>query len=302
MRHHARRRQSISVAVLALTFVRSSPLSAQAVHTAPAGYAASAGHAAPAARANVVSVITRDFAFEMPASIPAGVTTFRLIDRGTQSHHLSVMRLDAGKTAADGLAALIKAGRGVRPTWMHPVGGPNSVRSGGEASATVVLAPGNYLAFCEVPGPDPAPHFMKGMVKGFTVAGPARPAALPATDVTIRLTDYDFVVPRALTSGRHSIAVTNAASQPHMMVVNRFPVGHPAGQGTKEFLAWAFDPQGRPAPGEPVGGVTEIAPGATAVMQADLSPGRYLLICFSPDTKDGKPHFMHGMQKEIIVR
>jgi len=31
----------------------------------------------------------------------------------------------------------------------------------------------------------------------------------------------------------------------------------------------------------------------------DLKPGRYALICFLPDASDGKPHFEHGMVREI---
>jgi hypothetical protein len=34
---------------------------------------------------------------------------------------------------------------------------------------------------------------------------------------------------------------------------------------------------------------------------ADLTPGEYLLICFLPDAKDGKPHFVHGMMQQIKV-
>lgn len=252
--------------------------------------------------ANTVTVVAHDFAFEIPASIPAGLTTLRLLERGKQMHHLSLMRLDSGKTAADGLAALIKSGRSIRPAWMHPVGGPNAAQPGGESQATLVLEPGNYLAFCEIPGPDPTPHFMKGMVKPFTVTPPARAAALPTADFTIRLTDYDFVIPRALMRGRHSIAVTNTASQSHMLVIHRVAPGRQAGQAANEFVAWAQAPNRVLPAGEAAGGVTEIAPGTTVVMQGDFAPGTYLLICFVPDAKDGKPHFMHGMQKEIIVR
>ena len=251
---------------------------------------------------NVVTVVAHDFALEVPASIPAGLTTFRLLNRGKQMHHMTVMRLDSGKTGADGISALFKAGRGVRPEWLHPVGGPNAPMPGGESRVTLMLEPGKYLAFCEIPGPDPTPHFMKGMAKEFLVTAPARAGVLPAAALSIRLTDYDFVIPRALTRGRHSIAVTNAASQSHMLVLHRFPSDYAAGKGTKEFLAWANDPKGLPAPGEAAGGVTEIPPGATVIMREDFAAGRYLLICFVPDSKDGKPHFMHGMQKEIIVQ
>lgn len=248
--------------------------------------------------ANVITVTAHDYAFDLAPSIPAGLTTFRLLNKGKQLHHFSVIRMDNGKTPADGLAALIKAGQGVRPGWMHPVGGPNAISPRGEANATLVLQPGNYLAFCEVPGPDPAPHFMKGMVKGFTVTSPSRGGLIPKADLAIKLTDFDFVLSRPLTKGRHVIAVTNTGAQPHMVFINR----NVAGKGNKELLDWAHDPKGMSAPGEGVGGVTEIAPGATVVMERNFKPGRYGLICFSPDKKTGKPHFMLGMQKEIDVK
>jgi hypothetical protein len=252
--------------------------------------------------ANQVTVVAHDFALEIPSSVPAGLTTFRLLNRGTQMHHLILMRLDSGKTAGDGLAALIKAGHGVRPAWMHPMGGPNAPMPGGESRATVLLGPGNYLAFCEIPGPSTTPHYMKGMVKAFVVTAPAREATLPSVDLSIEMTDYDFVLSQPLTRGHHSVAVTNASSQSHMLVIHRFPLGQPAGQGTKDFVAWAHNPNNTLAPGEAAGGVTEMSPGATVVMSGDFTPGTYVLICFVADASDGKPHFMHGMQKEVTVR
>lgn len=249
---------------------------------------------------NVVDVVANDFAFDLPPSISGGLTTFRLLNRGKQAHHLSVVKLDQGKTAADAMAAIIRAGHGLRPAWMHSVGGPNAIMPGAEGNATLVLAPGAYLAFCEVPGPDPTPHYMKGMMKGFTVTpastSSSLAAPLPKADMILTLSDYDFRFSHPLTSGRHVIAVTNAASQPHMVVMTRLQPG----KGVKDFLAWAYNPAGKP-PGEALGGVTEIAPGTTVVIERNFPPGHYGLTCFSPDIKDGKPHFMHGMQKEVTV-
>jgi len=34
---------------------------------------------------------------------------------------------------------------------------------------------------------------------------------------------------------------------------------------------------------------------------ATFTPGTYVLLCFIPDAKDGKPHSSHGMAKEIKV-
>lgn len=247
---------------------------------------------------NVVVVIARDFALELPASIRAGVVTFQLLNKGKQEHHVSLVRLEDGHTAAEGLKALVDAGQGPRPLWLHPVGGPQAAMPRGQSIATVMLEPGNYLAFCEVPGPDPAPHFMKGMAKGFTVTGPARPGMLPSGDIKLSLTEYDFSFDKPLTKGRHTVAVANEGSQPHMVVITRLPPG----QDSKPWLDWAMDPKGKSAPGKAMGGATEIAPGGTTVFSENFTPGHYYMICFTADQKDGKPHFLHGMQKEFDVR
>jgi len=261
----------------------------------------SKGRFAPAG-SNVVTVTANEYAFDMPTSIPAGLTTFRLVDKGKEPHHLFVMKLEQGKKASDLFAALKAMGPagGPPPGWMRVVGGPNSpVPGGGEANATLVLEPGEYAAFCVIPTPHGAPHFMMGMIKGFTVTpSVARAAALPKADLTITLKDYDFVLSRPLTSGRHVIAVTNAASQPHEVVINRFGPG----QTNAKFAAWGEKPEGKTVPSQPMGGLTDIPPGKTVVIEGNFPPGRYGFVCFTRDKKDGKPHHVHGMMKEFVVK
>jgi hypothetical protein len=282
------------VASLSALAAGSSPLIAQSTTLANSQRSSySAPHGS-----KLVTVTAHDFAFQFPDTLPAGLVTFRLVNDGKENHHMTVVRLDSGRTGEEAFSALRKAGRGVRPAWMHFVGGPNEVDPGGASNATLLLEPGDYLAFCEVPGPDPVPHFAKGMVKAFTVTPPARDAELPASDLTITLSDYTFTFSRPLTRGHHVIAVKNAASQPHMLVIHR----EEPGQGLKEFLAWAEDPHGAPQPGEGWGGVTTIAPGSTVVFDEDYLPGHYFLICFTPDARDGKAHFLHGMQEEIEIK
>jgi hypothetical protein len=33
----------------------------------------------------------------------------------------------------------------------------------------------------------------------------------------------------------------------------------------------------------------------------EFTPGQYAFLCFAPDSKDGKPHFLHGMAKLLEV-
>src|SRR5687767_1461174 len=259
----------------------------------------SKGRFAPAG-SNVVTVIANEYAFDMPTSIPAGLTTFRLIDKGKEPHHLFVMKLEQGKKASDFFAAFKAMKPGTPPpAWVRPVGGPNAPVAGGETNATLTLEPGEYVAFCVIPTPQGAPHIMMGMIKGFTVTPVKRYAApLPKADLTITLKDYDFILSRPLTSGRHVIAVTNAASQPHEIVINRFGPG----QTNAKFAAWGEKPEGKTVPSHPMGGLTDIPPGKTVVIEGNFPPGRYGFVCFTRDKKDGKPHHVHGMMKEFVVK
>lgn len=251
----------------------------------------------PPPRSHVVTVVTHEYAFDMPESIPAGLTTFLLKNEGQQEHHLEVARLDDGKTIADVLEA-VRHPDAAFPTWMHPAGGPNAAMPGEETNATLVLEPGHYVAFCVIPAPDSKPHVMNGMIVPFTVTpNKEPPAPLPKSDMKITLSDYAFQLSEPMTAGHHVIEVVNVGTQAHELVITRFPTG----QGNRDLEAWGHNPHGKPAPGHADGGVTDIAPGAHVVIEVDFVPGNYGLLCFVPDAKDGKPHFMHGMQQEFVV-
>jgi hypothetical protein len=253
-------------------------------------------------RPHVVTVVTRDFAFEMPDTVPEGVTTFRLRNAGREPHHLMLYRLAAGRGMADVLAAL-RAG-GAHPRWMQAVGGPNSVVGAMESVGTVRLGSGRYVAFCHVPSPDKVLHFEKGMLKLITVT-PAHSAhlaavgpgtRLPAADLVITLSDYAFHFSRAPKRGNQRIAITNRGRQPHELILSRLAPG----KTSADFVRWIDTQKGAP-PVEPYGGATDLSPGGTIVLDVDLAPGRYSAICRVRDTGDGQPHDRHGMTLDFVV-
>ncbi|HEY9426785.1 MAG TPA: hypothetical protein VIR34_06500 [Gemmatimonadaceae bacterium] len=257
--------------------------------------AADSSHASPLADVNTVDVVTRDFAFQMPDTIPSGATTFRLRNEGKEPHHLMLYRLDSGKTIRDVFAAL-EAG-GAHPEWMHASGGPNAVPNGGASIATMTLVPGNYVAFCHVKSPDGRIHFMKGMLKSITVmASSTRPAAFPAPDITITLRDYSFEFSKPPTRGKHLIAVTNAGSQRHELILSLLR----AGKTSRDFVTW-MNTQNGPPPVTPYGGITDIEPGRTVVIPVDLVPGNYSVVCRVRDAGDDQPHDVHGMSTDFSV-
>ncbi|MGH7630288.1 MAG: hypothetical protein ACREOF_13095 [Gemmatimonadales bacterium] len=249
--------------------------------------------AAPAA--NVVTVTARDYAFDAPRQIPAGLTTFRFVGRTNEPHHGILVRLDEGKTFDDFAAALKQPGP--PPAWAHLEGGMMIGDPEKGSNVTMTLTPGLHALICFVPSPDGVPHFAKGMVVPIEVTGPAAEAAEPEADIVLRLVDYDFQFSKPLTPGEHVIRVETAPGQPHELVLLRLADGTTAEQAA----AWEMEGRKGEQPFRFVGGVAPMDGGRHAYIKANFEPGNYALICFIPDAKDGKPHIAHGMLKEIKV-
>jgi hypothetical protein len=253
--------------------------------------------AAPAAAAtpNMVSFNAKEFSFEGPDSIPAGLTMFHLTGAGQELHHVQILKLEEGKTFADLQAASKVAGP--PPAWAVPYGGVNPPAPGETAIATQVMEPGNYALVCFVEGPDHVPHIKKGMAKALTVtAAPNANMTEPTADVTMTLSDYTFTMSKPLAAGRQMIKVENAAAQPHEVVLVQLAPGK-----TMEDLGkWVAEMKG-PPPGKPLGGIPALMKGKNAYFEATLAPGDYGLICFISDVKDGKPHHAHGMVQQFKV-
>ena len=255
----------------------------------------------PAPGPNVVTLTATEYAFTVPDTIPAGLTTFRLVNQGKELHHGSLVRLRDGKTVADfqaGLAAAMK-NHAPPPPWMEFVGGPNAVTLGDTTTATLVVEAGSYVFVCWIPSLDGVPHVMKGMLRPLVVTASAAPVAVPpAADVTMTLIDYDFQLSQPLTAGHHVVRVENAGAQGHEVVIAALAPG----KTLQDFIAWEAGGEKGPLPtGQWLGGVTTLNVGGHSQFATTLAPGNYLLLCFWPDSKDGRPHLLHGMAKQIHV-
>ncbi len=245
-----------------------------------------------AAAPPTVHVTATDYAFTAPDTLPAGLTTIHLMNEGKEAHHLVLLRLQEGQTIAD----FQKMMAGPPPTGMMLVGGPNPAIPAGSAEATINLKPGNYVMFCVIPGPDGQPHVMKGMVRPLTVTASTTTVAEPVADVTLKLSDYAFDFSTPLTAGHHVIRVEDAGPQPHELVLVKLD----SAKTVEQFAQWTEKMTG-PPPGTFLSGVTPMTAGEAAFITVDLTPGSYGLLCFFPDSKDNKPHLMHGMIKQITV-
>ena len=246
----------------------------------------------------VVIVKSSDYKFDAPATISAGTITFQLENLGTEVHHLWLVQLLNGKTVADFQKAMDSWTNGPMPAWAVDVGGPNEATTGITADATLTLDPGTYVMVCYVPSPDGRPHVMKGMFKSLTVTSNGATAAKePVADITMKMTDYAFDLSKPITAGKHVIRIENVATQSHEVIFGRLLPN----KTMQQALTWLNGGQKGPAPVVGLGGASGLAKGRHQFITVSFAPGRYVLLCFIPDAKDGKPHTDHGMAKEFTV-
>jgi hypothetical protein len=246
----------------------------------------------------VITVEANDYALTLPAQVPAGVVTFRLVNHGKESHHAQIVRLEGGKTAGEFLRAFTDTA--AMPAWVRYLGGPVGTAPGQQRDATSRLTPGHYAVVCRIVSADGVMHVMKGMIREFEVVArrDAASDSFPTASDTVTLNDYGFASSRPLAAGHHTIRVDNAGPQPHELVMLKLVPG----KTPADFAAWGLAGRHGPAPAAPVGGAEFLDQGAGGVFAVDLAPGEYGYICFVPDAKDGKRHFRHGMVTQFTVR
>ena len=135
------------------------------------------------------------------------------------------------------------------------------------------------------------------MIRGLWVApAPTLGQREPEADARLTLTDYGFDLTPALKAGWRTIRVENSGPQPHEVVFGRLAPG----KTIADVWSWLEHRDGLP-PGEPYGGTVALQAGQVNFVTAEFSHGEYVLLCFVPDSGDGRPHVAHGMVRRIRV-
>ena len=107
-----------------------------------------------------VNVTLDSFSIQMPSTIKAGQVTFHVSNVATSdTHSFIIVKTDL----APGKLPLDSSGN-VNESSLDRIDGITALAPGASQDLTVTLQPGNYVAFCDVPG-----HYQAGMFTGFTV-------------------------------------------------------------------------------------------------------------------------------------
>ena len=136
-----------------------------------------------------------------------------------------------------------------------------------------------------------------------TLAGALRaapgddPKVTKANVVTVTATDFAFQAPDTIAAGRTTIRLVNKGPEHHHVWLIKLEQG----KTLKDLMEATKDHGPLPKWAVDVGGPNTPVPGGEASATLDLEAGRYVMVCVIPAMKDGQPHFMKGMVKEVTV-
>ncbi|HJX61230.1 MAG TPA: hypothetical protein VJ578_01555 [Dehalococcoidia bacterium] len=126
---------------------------------------------------------------------------------------------------------------------------------------------------------------------------PEIPSDVTAIDLKLAEFAFDFDA-SAMTDGDIAFRVENVGEQPHQVILSKIP--------EDLDLEAALQSEETPPGVEDIAVLEFVDAGAKAdmVFTESLEPGRYVLLCFFPDTQDpeGTPHVFKGMQAEFNVQ
>jgi len=262
----------------------------------------------------------KEYAFEGPAELPAGITKLTMQNDGMMDHHFMLLKFADGKSTAD-FGAAMQQGLAGLATLGVAVGGPGTASSGEKSSVLMDLVEGNYAAMCLIPDDDGIPHAAKGMLMPITVTAAATPTALtaPTAGATVELTEFHFMgIPETVTAGPLLWEVKNTGTQLHEMGIAKLAPGvsyemvqsmlaSTEATPAADMATPASDmsdmasPAAASAPFTSIGGAAPLDPGTSIWYSAELEAGDYFAICFVPDAATGAPHFALGMMMPFTV-
>ena len=248
-------------------------------------------------------VIGFEYAFRVPAELPAGRRSFLFENRGKKQHELNISLLRAGATIQQFIAAA-NAGKPLSPFIDVPVGVlfAEPGKSSASALSTDLRAVRTYAVICIFRDSAGKPrHHTLGMYSAIHVASAPVPVEHRLAVDTVVGMDYAFRVPTKLSAGVHYFAFVNKGKHRHEVALALLTKGVTLQKSVDiDKVDGDIDPYL-----EQNFGLLHAQPGITpaGLLRVELLPGRtYLLECGLSDDEKSPPHYKLGMYGSIIAR
>jgi hypothetical protein len=235
----------------------------------------------------------KDVKATIPETVKGGLVEMTLNNSSDGPRDGQIIRVEGDQSPEDVLKQIESEG-GPIPDWLQDGGGVGTTPPGKPASVTQNLAEGNYVLVA-APEEEGEPATAEFKVEG------GEEGELPKTEARIVASEYTFEV-EGLKAGENEVTFENSGQELH------HAIGFPINPGksiddVKKALSEEGEPSG-PPPFDPKGifGTAVLDGGISQVVNLDLKPGKYAIVCFIQDRKGGPPHVMKGMIKEVEVQ
>jgi hypothetical protein len=227
--------------------------------------------------------------FSVPGSVEGGVVRIEFTNSSKGEHEAQLARVEGDHTTQEGLQAGGAWADGGKPLprWVRLAGGVGGTPAGATRSVTQELPPGKYVVL----------ETDQNTNASFEVTG-SGDAELAAPGARIDATEYSFKS-TGLKAGRGEVLFDNNGAEPHFIEGLRIKQGNTIAD-VREFVRTEKGEQPFSEQGSFTTTITD--GGFSQVIEANLEPGRYALLCFVPDRKGGPPHVEKGMVSEAVVR
>ena len=259
-----------------------------------------------AAAGNTVSVTISESGktakYAMPGTIPGGLTTLRVTNKGKAPHQAQLAKIN-GHTPQE-VFKIVAANNPKIPDWLRAEGGVGPTPPGKAGEATLNLDPGKYVVFDPPSGPGGGgpPGYLT-----FTVTAGA-PGSLPSTPSTVTANEVGKDKFRwdlsgdALKPGVQNVTfVSKGKTALHLLGAFRV-----TGNPSQSAILKALSTNGKPPKFVDQSSFTESAVidgGKSQTTPLQLSgPGTWVLFCPISDRDGGKPHFKEGLLKTVTVK
>jgi hypothetical protein len=260
------------------------------------------GHAAAPRAAQVVTVTPKNFTTSFPAHLASGALRLQLVTPEKQDGtSVNLAQIHAGVSQAT-VAQLMRSGKAFQVLpLIRLAGGVDSV-GGATRVGLFNLPAGTYVVFSL--DQLTASKHPTSPTRIFTVGGTA--GVTPQSVATVTAVEFRFKTPASLPAGQDIIKFANAGKEPHEVDIARIDSNK-----TLADVKMALMNDNGPPPSwfHSVGGWGVTSPGSTMWVQTNLTPGKYVLLCFVPDAfpypghkPTNKPHAMLGMVKIVLVK
>jgi hypothetical protein len=234
---------------------------------------------------------------DAPATARPGPMEIQLTNEGRELHAAQLLRVEGDRSRQEVLAAYEGAAMGKPvPDWLFTAGGVGLTESGDRSSVVQRLAPGTYWIVDDAG--EQKPNYKAGGLSRLEVAGEPHPEVeAPSGGARVVASEYAFEAD-GLRAGKAKVRFVNAGEEPHHLLAVPLLPGKTVEDVTKALKA------NRPPPVkiDEETASTVIEGGEEQVMEVELEPGRYALLCFIADRAGGPPHAFQGMVGETTVR